>query len=129
MALEIASEDFILTLKSHFKSHFGVPAALQRLTWSTRQLSDEKAVADYNIPKESRLQLLFSLPGSLTNRTKYVRQSTNNSGARSGLQPNASSDIDSQPTKEEQRSLKPGPFGDHELPKRADSHNTPTFIH
>lgn len=69
LAFDVASGDSISSLKSRIESRHGIPAGQQRLVWSSRQLSDERSFADYNILKESTLQLLFRLPGGLIEPT------------------------------------------------------------
>jgi ubiquitin len=59
ITLEVEPADSIATVKQSIQDTQGIPAAYQILMYDGVVLDDGRTLADYNIPKESTLQLLF----------------------------------------------------------------------
>lgn len=70
MTFDVAPTDLVSSLKSGIKTRLGISADQQRIISSSRMLSNDKSLTDYNIGKESTLHLLLTLPvGRLTKQT------------------------------------------------------------
>lgn len=65
LAFDVDSDEPIYSLKARIDERQGVPAAEQRLVWSCRQLADDRTFGDYDIERDSTLNLLFRLPGGI----------------------------------------------------------------
>jgi ubiquitin len=59
ITLEVEPADSIATVKQNIQDTQGIPVAYQILMYGGVVLDDGRTLADYNIPKESTLQLLF----------------------------------------------------------------------
>ena len=57
ITLEIELSDAIANIKEKIKEKENIHPARQKLLFEGKELSDNKALSDYNIKKESRLQL------------------------------------------------------------------------
>lgn len=61
LVLTVHPEDTVQHLKALIQQREGVPAAEQRLIFTTRQLEEEGTLADYHIRHESTIHLLLRL--------------------------------------------------------------------
>jgi len=55
----------IKALKCQINDYQGTPADKQRLIFSGKQLEDGRTFSDYNIQKESRIQVVLRLHGGM----------------------------------------------------------------
>jgi ubiquitin-large subunit ribosomal protein L40e len=63
LTFKVKSSDKVVNLKEKILDKTMIPVHDQRLIFSTEQLDDDKTLANYNIQKESTIELVLRLLG------------------------------------------------------------------
>ncbi|GAA5827848.1 hypothetical protein JCM5353_005668 [Sporobolomyces roseus] len=76
LAFGVESTDSVSSIKSQIAAREGIPADEQRLIFGGKQLSDDLTLADYDVQRESTLDLCLRLLGGMAKKRKKKNYTT-----------------------------------------------------
>jgi ubiquitin C len=72
ITLKVAASDTICTVKAIIHGKEGIPRKQQHLIFAGNQMEDGKTLSDYNVSKNSTVQLMLRLAGGAKSVTKQI---------------------------------------------------------